>query len=150
MMRYLPARCDACCVVNLISEQACQHGETSCLDCGASASVIPGCAYSAEDLALFLQLRDVVEQAELSTVEAGELALIIDSLSGCSDDHRVFSNLMEHVPALAPALLVLTSHPSRARQALTLLSTMIQDRAFARVSGMLQMAPEQARQRGAS
>jgi hypothetical protein len=149
-MRYLPARCDACCVVNLISEQACQYGETTCRDCGASASVIPGCAYASDDVPLFLELRSLVQQAELSTVEAGELALLMDSLSGGSDDQRVFCNLIEHVPALAPALLVLTSHPSRARQALTLLTTLIQDRAFARVSGMLEVAPVQARQRGAS
>lgn len=149
-MRYLPARCHACGVVNLISEQACPQGETTCLDCGASANVVPGCAYAAEDLALFLELRRLVQQAELSTVEAGELALLLDSLTGCSDDHRVFSNLMERVPALAPALLVLMSHPSRARQALTLLAMLIQDRAFARVSGVLELPYAAARQRGAS
>jgi len=149
-MRYLPARCDACCVVNLVSEQSCQSGETSCLDCGASANVVPGCAYSGNDFPLFLELRRLVQQAELSRVEAGELVLIMDSLSGSADDHQVFANLMEHVPALAPALLVLTSHPTRARQALTLLTTLLQDRAFSRVSGMVDVPRELARQRGAS
>lgn len=146
-MHYVPARCDACCIVSLVLERDCRNGEAACPECRAEASVLPGCAYAESDLALFCELRGLLQQAELSPVEAGELVLILDSLTGSRDDRRALANLVEHVPALAPALDIVTSHTEKQRQAFTLLSTLIQERAFARVSGTLELAAEPHRQR---
>lgn len=146
-MHYVPVRCDACSVVSLVLEQSCQSGEAACPECRAPASVLPGCAYADDDLALFVELRGLLQQAELSPVEAGELVLILDSLVVSKDDQRALSNLLEHVPTLAPALPIVTSHPFKLRQALTLLSTLIHDRAFARVSGTVELDQLVARQR---
>jgi len=146
-MHYVPARCDACCIVSLVLEQSCRNGEAACPECRAPASVLPGCSYAEDDLGLFGELRGLLQQAELSPIEAGELVLILDSLSGSKDDERAFSNLLEHVPTLAPALAIVANHPSKLRQALTLLSTLIHDRAFARVSGTLELQHVAARHR---
>ena len=145
-MRYVPARCDACGTLSLVLEQDCLSGEALCPECArARASVLPGCAYADSDLSLFSELRGLLQQAELSAVEAGELVLIIDSLTGGRDDERALANLVEHVPALNPALAIVRAHTDKLRQAFTLLATLIQDRAFARDSGMLERTADSLR-----
>jgi len=143
-MRYLPARCEACSGVTLVLEAICSFGETFCPECQAPASVLPGCSYSADDLPLFQELRGLLQRAELSATEAGEIVLILDSLSSTSDDRQTFSHLVDHVPSLAPAQVVLASHPAKLRQALTLLSTLIHELAFARASGTVNLRQARA------
>jgi len=85
-MRYLPARCEACGALSLAAEASCSYGDTSCPECKAAASVLPGCSYAADDLALFQELHAITEHVELSSAEAGELVLMLESLYGANDD----------------------------------------------------------------
>lgn len=149
-MSYLPTRCDVCSLVCLVPEQECLRGEAACPDCSAPTVVLPGCAYAASALPLFEDLRSYVRQAELSVVAAGELVLIMDRFGASHEAERALSRLSESVPALGPLLPILLSHPAELRQALSMLSTLISERAYARVSGMIEMRPATSvsRQRG--
>lgn len=138
-MSYLPIRCDACLVVSLVAAKDCRRGEAACPECQAQASVLPGCSYAEHDLGLFEDLRGYLRQAELSDIEVCELAVMMDQLR-TTNDPQTFVTLLEYLPALGPALTILTTYPAKLRQALSMLSTLLNDRACARNSGTVELA----------
>jgi len=111
-----------------------------CPVCRGPAEVVPGCVYSEADVPLFDQLSRCLQNIDLADVEAWELALLMDHLRVSNNDRQTFRLLLEHLPAMDSALpKYLEDDPKRLRRTLSMLSILLNDRAYERQSGAFQL-----------
>lgn len=98
-------------------------------------SVIAGCAYPEGDASLFAELSLVVQTSRLSPPECRQLALAIADATTNRSEEEAFQLATVWLPALAPVRALLAANPSRARQAFSMVDTILWERSKTRDSG---------------
>ncbi|RYZ07531.1 MAG: hypothetical protein EOO73_11140 [Myxococcales bacterium] len=112
-----------------------------CPSCGGRATVLPGCAYAEEDLPLFQDVAGCFDAAELTVAEAATLTFALDTQDGRREAVELLAAWVEYVPGLSRFQPVLLSHPHKLRPALSMLGTLLAERALDRISSV---RPQQA------
>lgn len=134
-MIFLPGSCERCFAIALISSAECVGGKALCGSCGGLVLIVPGCAYPEGDVPLFDELCALVMSSPLAGPEAGQIALALEEAALTSGDEEALSLVAFWIPAFAGVRPLLSANPLRARQACSMLHTLLQDRARVRSSG---------------
>lgn len=133
-MLFLPGSCETCTRVQLVSAESCIEGKAQCGTCGGLVFALGGLAYSEEDVPLFDELCTAVARAHLAPLEAAQLALALSDAAVGNDEQETVELAMFWFPALAPLRAILESNPSRAREAVIMLDTILWERSKTRES----------------
>ena len=139
-MSYLPTICDGCARVSLVRFSGCGQTAPDCSDCGGTRHVVPSCAYTQYDVALFHEVSRLVNdglpplEAESSGIEAGR-----GLLSGAFSE--TLDALSLRFPALIPLVLVASQNADRQRRLLLMLKTIFEAVALTRRSSTVALAP---------
>ncbi len=148
-MRFIPTHCEACSRTALIRADAIVNGCVSCSECGGRTRTLPGESYAEEDVALFEELRTVLEQAKISPQGAAALR---GELSGRTslEAGRGLKRLAQVVPALGLIELIVPGRPAALRKAEGMLATLLDGLARARSRSGTMSAVSNEPDRGAS
>jgi hypothetical protein len=144
-MIFLPGGCERCPNIALISSTDCIGGQTLCGSCGGLVSIVPGPAYSEGDVLLFNELLGLVESVGLVGIEAQELAMAIEDARSSLDEQKALGLVSAQMPALAPLAPLLAASRGRARQALSMLDTILRARSTERKHSGILPGPTRAR-----
>lgn len=136
-MPYLPTTCDTCGRVRLMPTGDRVELHFSCVFCFGTARVIPGCSYADEDLPLFTELGQLVQEASISPVDAQRVVNDIERACAAGREHEAFATLGAWLPSLAPIHLAVEVDPARRRRALLMLGTILSGVAATRRSGVM-------------
>jgi hypothetical protein len=137
-MIFLPGSCARCSNISLISSADCIDGKALCGACGAVVCVVPGAAYVEGEVPLFNQLCDVVQSAALASQRAEQLAVALAEAATSFGEQEAISVLTFWLPSIEPLKPMLTASASRSRLALSMLDTILWERARVRASGFVQ------------
>jgi hypothetical protein len=123
-MRFIPTHCEACTRTALVRDDAFINGQAACAQCGHRTLPLPGESYAAEDIALFEELRSVLEQANISPAKADALR---GELGGrtLGEPGRGLKRLTQLVPALGLLELVVPGRLGAQRKAEGMLATLL-------------------------
>lgn len=124
-MIFLPSSCEHCQTIALISCAARVTGRESCASCGGPMSVLPVAAYPEGDVLLFNELLALSGDANIVGPEAEQLAVAIESARSTFDENEALSVAAFRLPGLGPLTPLLVASPRRARQALSMLDTIL-------------------------
>lgn len=147
-MRFIPTHCEACTRTALVRQDAILNGQAVCAQCGNRTLPLPGESYAAEDVALFEELRSMLEQTKISAPNAaalrGELAARASIEPG-----RGLKRLIQLVPALGLLELIVPARPVALRKAEGMLATLLDGLARARTrSGTMSAVSGDEHERG--
>lgn len=147
-MRFIPTHCEACARTGLAREDAILNGQATCAQCGARSLTLPGESYAAEDVALFEELRSVMERANISP---GNAAALRGELAGrtTGEPGRRLKRLSQLVPALGLLELIVPGRAGSLRKAEGMLATLLDGLARGRTrSGTMSAVSDGGHQRG--
>jgi hypothetical protein len=120
----------------LVTGEDCIDGKALCGSCGGILSVLPGCAYTEGDVCLFDELCSIVRRSAIDSVDATQLALDLSEVMSSRSEQDALTLARLRLPELSPISAILKINAVRARQALTMLSTILWERGRARDSGV--------------
>src|SRR5215207_3718888 len=132
-MSYIPALCDSCHRVALVSLSGFIDREPECSSCGQALRVIPSRNYSAKDVPMFSELTEAVG-THLLPLEAAQFSVVLQKTLASGSMAGLFEPLALRWPGLVP-LLVSGAHTSR--RSLQMLKTIFDALSLTRASGMM-------------
>lgn len=124
-MIFLPSSCDSCRTIGLISYVDRISGQGSCASCGGTVTVLPAAAYPEGDVLLFNELLTLSEGSGVFGLEAEQLATAIESARSSFDEPEALRVAGFHLAGLGTLAPLLGAIPGRARQALSMLDTIL-------------------------
>lgn len=101
-MHYLPARCDACSFVVLVSQHVLGTVLSPCAKCGAEVTIFPGAKHQASERTLFAELSEGVH----ATVSPGSATACLSDIEDLAHDAPalILSMVTARIPALTKLL----------------------------------------------
>lgn len=122
-MRLIPTHCDSCLRAALVSADAIESGWMTCRECGGAARTLPGQSYGPEDAQLFDDLQATLREAQLTPLNAHQLAVELQDRQGVPG--RGLKRLARLLPSLAILELIVSNEPISMRKAEGMLATLL-------------------------
>ncbi|RYZ07589.1 MAG: hypothetical protein EOO73_11465 [Myxococcales bacterium] len=141
-MLFLPASCDSCGEVRLISRDECIDGKATCEACGGLAFAFAGPVIAESEVLLFNELCWAVENSGLTTSDAAQLALALSEAPTRGEEMQMLDLAVSWFPNLEPLRAALAGNLNRARHAFSMVGLILAERSVARVSTIV---PRQTR-----
>jgi hypothetical protein len=114
-MRFIPTHCEACSRSALVSADAIHGGITQCIDCGATASSLPGESYGEEDVALYHDVATALRDAGVTPMQARQLAQDLEAKS-LLEPGRCLRRVVQTLPSLGVLELLVNDEPLAVRK----------------------------------
>lgn len=136
-MIFLPASCDSCGEVRLISGDECVDGEATCEVCGGLMFAFPGPVVPESEVLLFNELCWAVEESRLTTSDAAQLALALCEASARGEEMEMLELAVSWFPHMDPLRATLAVNLNRARHAFSMVGLILAERSTPRVATIL-------------
>ena len=120
-MRYVPASCSKCKRTALVPLEP-RARVAACAACGGPATFLPGASYSEDETSEFVELRCIVDDAQLDHDEGLQL---LDALLLTSPSEMAFERAIELLPKLAAWRRSWGDSPVRLLRGLEILRTVL-------------------------
>jgi hypothetical protein len=131
-MRLIPTYCESCRRSALVGSDAIASGVAVCPDCGASSRTLPGESYAPEDAKLYKRLETALRDAELSPLNAAQLAVELEGRSRAPG--QGLKRIAQLLPSLSILELIVSNEPVMMRRAEGMLATLLDATASSRTS----------------
>jgi hypothetical protein len=99
------------------------HGSVSCPKCGNSSRTLPGESYAAADAKLFEDLDATLREAQLTPLNAMQLAVELEGRNGAPG--RGLKRIAKLLPTLSILELIVSNDPITMRRAEGMLATLL-------------------------
>jgi hypothetical protein len=119
-MRLIPTHCTTCSRFELVEQSALHSGETSCGECGARASALPGESYTENDRPLFDGFVQSLREAGVDATKAVQLLRELEESRKGRISDRIQA-LVESQPSLGNLEVIALQHARRKAEGVLLL-----------------------------
>jgi hypothetical protein len=123
-MRFIPTHCEVCSTPALVSSSEIHAGLARCIQCGGSATVLPGESYAEHDAALFSSIVATLREADITPPQAALLATELEARSLLVPG-RCLRRLAQALPSLGVLELLVGNERAALRKAEGMLATLL-------------------------